>query len=40
MGKNKPNERYPDPVKGKTQELEDTIRISKGYFKNNPKKSK
>jgi hypothetical protein len=40
MGKNKTKAIKSDPIKEKTQELEDTKRISKGYFKNNPTKSK
>ncbi len=40
MGKNKAKEFQPDSEKRKTQELEETKRISKGYHKNNPTKSK
>lgn len=40
MGKNKSKGVNSDPAKEKTQELEQTTRISKGYRKNNPTKSK
>jgi hypothetical protein len=40
MGKNKTKEISPDPMKEKTQELEETKRISKGFYKNNPTKTK
>lgn len=40
MGKNKVKEIHEDPSKEKTQALEETKRISKGFFKNNPTKSK
>ena len=40
MGKNKTKGINSDPMKQKTQELEDTTRISKGYHKNNPTKPK
>ncbi|WP_268871032.1 hypothetical protein [Acetivibrio cellulolyticus] len=40
MGKNKTKGINSDPMKEKTQELEDTNRISKGYHKNNPSKPK
>ena len=40
MGKNKNKGINSDPVKGKTQELEETKRLSRGFDKNNPTKSK
>lgn len=40
MGKNKTENSEKDPMKGKTQELEETTRLPKGYWKNNPTKSK
>ena len=40
MGKNKSKRKDAEPVKQNTQELEDTKRISKGFVKNNPTKSK
>lgn len=40
MGKNKTKGIRPDPMKEKTQELEETDRISKGFVKANPTKSK
>ena len=40
MGKNKTKGINSDPMKQKSQELEDTNRISKGYHKNNPTKPK
>jgi hypothetical protein len=40
MGKNKTKVLSSDALKDKTQELENTNRISKGYFKNNPTKPK
>lgn len=40
LGKNKNKGINTDPTKEKTQELEDTKRISKGFHKNNPTKSK
>lgn len=40
MGKNKAKGISSDPMKEKTQELEETKRISKGFHKNNPTKSK
>jgi Zn/Cd-binding protein ZinT len=40
MGKNKNMDEKSVQLKEKTQELEETKRISKGYFKNNPTKSK
>lgn len=40
MGKNKSKDIENDPVKQKTQELEETKRISKGFNKNNPTKPK
>jgi hypothetical protein len=40
MGKNKSKSVNSDAIKEKTQELEQTTRISKGYHKNNPTKSK
>lgn len=40
MGKNKSKVIDPDPMKEKTQELEETKRLSKGFFKNNPTKTK
>lgn len=40
MGKNKNKGVNSDPMKEKTQELDDTKRISKGFNKNNPTKSK
>ena len=40
MGKNKTKDEKSDPMKEKTQELEETKRISKGFYKNNPTKSK
>lgn len=40
MGKNKTKGINSDAIKRKTQKLEDTERISKGYYKNNPTKSK
>ena len=40
VGKNKNKGINSDPMKEKTQELEDTKRISKGFHKNNPTKPK
>lgn len=40
MGKNKSKFINSDALKEKTQELEETKRISKGFQKNNPTKSK
>jgi hypothetical protein len=40
MGKNKVNTNKPDASVNKTQELEETKRISKGFVKNNTTKSK
>lgn len=40
MGKNKIENSKLDPMKGKTQELEDRKRMSKGFHKNNPTKPK
>ena len=40
MGKNKTEKLNLDGEKGKTQEIEELKRISMGYHKNNPKKSK
>lgn len=40
MGKNKNKGISSDPMKQKTQELEDTKRISRGFHKNNPTKPK
>lgn len=40
MGKNKNEKSGADPTKEKTQELEENKRISKGFYKNNPTKSK
>lgn len=40
MGKNKTEKLNVNGEKGKTQELEEGKRISKGYHKNNPTKSK
>ncbi len=40
MGKNKTEKPVADNGKGKTQELEEEKRISRGYHKNNPSKSK
>lgn len=40
MGKNKTPQEAPEDMSGKTHELERTRRISKGFFKNNPTKSK
>lgn len=40
MGKNKNKGINSDSEKQKTQELEQTTRISKGFNKNNPQKSK
>lgn len=40
MGKNKNSDEKSDLLKQKTQELEETKRISKGFWKNNPTKSK
>lgn len=40
MGKNKTKGINSDPMKEKTQELEDTNRISKGFYKDNPARSK
>ena len=40
MGKNKNKGINSDPMKEKTQELEDTKRISRGFHKNNPTKPK
>jgi hypothetical protein len=40
MGKNKDEKPGAGARNGKTQELEEEKRISKGYFKNNPTKPK
>jgi hypothetical protein len=40
LGKNRNKGINSDPIKEKTQELEETKRIPLGFFKNNPKKSK
>lgn len=40
MGKNKTKGINSDPMKEKTQELEQTKRIPRGFHKNNPTKSK
>ncbi|MGE4283857.1 MAG: hypothetical protein AB7G87_09075 [Clostridia bacterium] len=40
MDKNKSKDINADLIKGKTQELEQKKRISKGFFKNNPTKPK
>lgn len=40
MGKNKAKSMEPDPMKERTQELEETKRMSKGFHKNNPTKPK
>jgi len=40
MGKNRSDKHGSDPMKDKTQELEETRRISKGFIKNNPAKPK
>lgn len=40
MGKNKTKKFDSESIKGKTQELEDINRVSKGFERNNPKKSK
>ncbi len=40
MGKNKQKGIKSDPMKEKTQELEETKRIPTGFNKNNPNKSK
>lgn len=40
MGKNKNKGIKSDPMKERTQELEETKRISQGFDKNNPTKSK
>lgn len=40
MGKNRTKGINSDPMKEKTQELEETKRISKAFEKNNPGKSK
>ncbi|RCX13552.1 hypothetical protein DFR58_11792 [Anaerobacterium chartisolvens] len=40
MGKNRTKGINSDPMKEKTQELEETKRISKAFEKNNPRKSK
>jgi hypothetical protein len=40
MGKNKKKGIKSDPMKHKTQELEDTNRISKGFYKDKPTQAK
>ncbi len=40
MGKNKTKSIEPNSMETKTQELEETKRISKGFHKNNPTKPK
>lgn len=40
MGKNKTDKLNLEGEKGKTQELEESKRISRGFHKNNPTKSK
>jgi hypothetical protein len=40
MGKNKTKGINPDSMKGKTQELEETKRMSKAFAKNYPIRSK
>jgi hypothetical protein len=40
VGKNRNKGVNSDPAKEKTQELEETKRLPKGFFKNNPQKSK
>lgn len=40
MGKNKTKVQNEDPMKNKTQILEEEKRMSRGYHKNNPTKSK
>jgi hypothetical protein len=40
LGKNRNKGINSDPMKEKTQELEETKRVPLGFFKNNPKKSK
>lgn len=40
MGKDKHKDNKSDMIKGKTQELEDVKRISRGFHKNNPAKPK
>lgn len=40
MGKSKTKKTYDDKFEGKTQELEERSRVSKGFVKANPVKSK